>query len=241
MTTYDSLKNNSRQKVWRGIIRALIFILLTKLVLALIVEIPVDNMLHGEIIWRALIINLSFPPLLMLIAGLTIPKISPKNALAIHKSLKEIIYQGRLNVKPFKLAPRARRQSEIIFDYLFSSFSLALVIFVIWLLVRLGFNFVSISFFFLFVSAVSFLSFRIRANSRELVIQRRHEDTITSFVELVFLPFIRLGKKMSEKLIQYNPMLFLLDFLIEAPLKTVIRLIRSWFNFVSKKKEEMEY
>lgn len=241
MTTYETLKKDSRQKVWRGIVRALIFILLSKLTLAFIVEVPVDNALHGEIIWNALIINLSLPPLLMLFAGLTIPNINSKNSLAIHKSIKEILYQTELQVKPFALAKRPRRQSEVIFDYIFSTFTLALVVFVIWLLSTFGFNFVSIFFFFFFVSAVSFLSFRIRVNSKELVVKRRREDTITSFVELIFVPFVRLGKKMSDELTLHNPMLFLLDFLIEAPLKTVIRLIRSWFNFVSKKKEEMEY
>jgi hypothetical protein len=177
----------------------------------------------------------------MLFSGATIPNIKSSNSLAISSSLKEILYSTELQVKAFIIRKRPRRQSEVIFDYIFSAFTLALVIFVIWLLYNFGFNFVSIFFFFFFVSAVSFLSFRIRVNSRELVVKRRREDTITSFVELIFVPFVRLGKKMSDELTLHNPVLFLLDFLIEAPLKTIIRLIRSWFNFVSKKKEEMEY
>lgn len=241
MTTYDSLKKESRSTVWRGVFRALIFIFLTKLVLAFIIEIPVDRLLHSQILWNVLAINLSFPPVLMFIAGLTIPPIYIKNSLSIHKSLQEIIYDANLAVKEFNLKKPVKRRSEKIFDSLFTLFSLALLIFTIWLLVRLQFNFVSISLFFIFISAVSFLSFRIRTTSKELVMIRKREDSMTSVVELMFLPFIRIGRIMSNELNRHNPMLFILDFLIETPFKSLLKFLRSWFNFVSKKKEEMEY
>jgi len=241
MTNYDSMKKISRATVWRGVFRALLFILLTKLILAFIIEIPFDRLLHDKILWSVLTINLSFPPILMLIGGLSIPPINPKNRVSVQKSLHEIIFEAKLNVPNFNLKRPVKRRSERIFDTFFTVFSIALVIFAIWLLIRLGFNFVSITLFFIFVSAVSFLSFRIRTASRELVMIRKREDAVTSVVELVFLPFIRMGRRMSNELTRHNPMLFALDFLIETPFKTLIKILRSWFNFVSKKKEEMEY
>lgn len=241
MTNYDSMKKISRATVWRGVFRTLLFIFLTKLVLAFILEIPFDRLLHDKILWNVLAINLSFPPILMLIGGLSVPPINPRNRISVQKSLHEIIFEAKLNVPNFDLKRPVKRRSERMFDTLFTILSIALVIFAIWLLIRLGFNFVSITLFFIFVSAVSFLSFRIRTVSRELVMIQKREDAVTSVVELVFLPFIRIGRRMSNELTRHNPMLFALDFLIETPFKTLIKILRSWFNFVSKKKEEMEY
>jgi hypothetical protein len=241
MTNYDSMRKISRSTVWRGVFRALIFILLTKFILAFIVEIPFDRLLHDQVAWNVLAINLSFPPILMLLAGLSIPQINPKNRISIQKSLHEIIFSSKLDVKEFDLRRPVKRRSERLFDSLFTVFSIVLIILAIWLLVKLQFNFVSITLFFIFVSAVSFLSFRIRTASKELVMIRKRDDTVTSVVELIFLPFIRMGRRMSNELTRHNPMLFALDFMIETPLKTLIKILRSWFNFVSKKKEEMEY
>lgn len=241
MTMYYSLKSESRKTVWRGVYRALLFIFLTKLILVFIVEMPVDRLLHGAVSWKVLAINLSTPPILMLLAGMTIPPLNPKNDLLIRKSLQEIIFSGKLEIKPFNLSWPVKRKTEPVFEFLLWGFSLALIVLIILFLSWLQFNFVSIILFFIFVSAVSFLALRIRANSRELGMSRPREDSVTSIVELIFVPFANLGKRMSQQLTQHNPMLFVLDFLIEAPLKTLLRILRSWFRFVSRKKEEMEY
>lgn len=241
LENYRLLKIKANQKVWIGIWRALIFIFLTKLVLAFIIEIPVDRWLAGGVYMPALILNLSLPPLLMLIAGLSIPRIPDRNKTTIKSTLEDIFTKAKIDGDPFVIEPKSKAKSTKVFSVILSLFTLAVFTGVVWLLLFLKFNFVSIALFFLFVSAVSFLSFRIRANSKELVMKRRREDSVTSLVELVFMPFIQLGKSMSDSLNRYNPIMLFLDFFIEAPFKTIVRIIRSWLNFVSSKKEELEY
>lgn len=239
---YESLRIQSNMKVWRGIWRALIFVFLTKLVLAFIIEIPVDRLIHGEILWLPLIANISFPPLLMFIAGGSIPKIPARNSELMRDSLSELIKTSRLPIeKPYKIARKKVSAASQLFNYLLSIYSLAIIVLVVWLLIKLHFSIVSIILFFLFVSAVSFLSFRIRVNSRQLLVRRRSQDSITTLVEFIFLPFITLGKLMSDQLNRLNPIMLALDFGIEAPFKTIIKILRTWFNFISSKKEELEY
>jgi len=241
MENYRMLKIKSNQKVWTGIWRALIFIFLTKLILAFVIEVPVDRWLEGQIHIQALVFNLTLPPLLMLIAGLSIPKIPKRNEVVLEKTLEEIFSSAKIQADSFKVEPKSKSKSNKVFGVALSIFTLAVFTAVVWLLILIKFNFVSITLFFFFVSAVSFLSFRIRANSKELIMKRRREDSVTSLVELIFMPFIQLGKSMSDGLNKYNPAMLFLDFFIEAPFKTIVRIMRSWLNFISSKKEELEY
>lgn len=239
---YESLRVQSNMKIWRGIWRALIFILLTKLTLAFIIEIPVDRMVQGEILWVPLIANVSFPPLLMFLAGISIPKIPQRNSELMREALSEILKTGELKAdKPFMIERKKSSKASTIFNYTLSFYSLAILVLVVWLLLILKFSIVSIILFFFFVSAVSFLSFRIRVNSKQLLIRRRAQDSITTLVEFIFLPFITLGKLMSDQLNRLNPLLLALDFGIEAPFKTILKILRTWFNFISSKKEDLEY
>lgn len=242
LQTYESLRIRSNAKVWRGTWRALIFLLLTKTILAIIVEIPVDRAIHGEILWLPLVANITFPPFLMFLSGVTIPKIPSKNSLLMQEAISEIINSGKLSVdKPFVIEKKKRTKTFNFFNYILTIFSLGLLFLVVFGLIKLHFNTVSIVLFFLFVSAVSFLSFRIRVNSKELLIKRRSQDSLTTLVEFIFLPFISLGKSMSDSLNRLNPFLLAVDFVIEAPFKSILKILRAWFNFISSKKEEMEY
>lgn len=242
MEVYESLKKDSDSKIWRGTWRALAFVFLTKLILAFILEVPIEKAMHGEIIWLALIVNISLPPFLMFISGLTISKIPSKNTNRIKSSIEEIIYRGKIATeKKIEIGYKKETKSGAVFNFVLLLISVAILFFVVWGLLILKFSLISIVLFLVFVSAVSFLSFRIRTNSKELLVKRSRQDSATSIVELVFLPFIRIGKIMSDGLNRLNPFLLALDFAIEAPLKTIIKILRSWFAFVSKKKEELEY
>lgn len=239
---YESLRIQSNMKVWRGIWRALIFVFCTKLILAFIIEIPVDRLIHGGILWLPLIANISFPPILMFLAGASIPKIPFRNSELIKEATTEILKTHKLTIeRPYKIARKKNSKASQIFNYLLSIYSLAIIVFVIWMLILLKFTAVSIVLFFVFVSAVSFLSFRIRVNSKQLLLRRKAQDSITTLVEFIFLPFITLGKLMSDQLNRLNPFLLALDFGIEAPFKTIIKIFRIWFNFIASKKEDLEY
>lgn len=201
MEIYESLKQESNSRIWRGTLRALLFVFLTKIILAFLIEVPIDRYLHGEIIWLALIVNIYLPPFLMFLPGLTIPKIPIINSKRVRKSLEEIVWQGKLETdKQIEIGYKKETRSSTFFGYLLSLISIAIFGFVVWGLLALDFSIVSIVLFLIFVSAVSFLSFRIRTSSKELIVKRGPQDSVTSIVELVFIPFIRIGKMMSDGL-----------------------------------------
>lgn len=241
METYKAMINSARTKVFRGTVRALIFIFLTKIILALVLEVPYDKYFTGGVHYLSLFINILTPPVLMFIAGTFVKSPLPKNAKLVAESVSRILYEDAVGEKKFNLIPRRNSRSFVIFNMFYSLFNIAVLIGVIWLLLLLRFNLVSIILFFFFVSIVSFFSFRIRNIALELAMQRSSDDAITTALEVLFLPFIKIGKYISGKFALFNPTMMLVDFLIEAPLKTIIRIVNYWRRFVNAKKEEMEY
>ena len=239
MEEYNLKIAEARSKVWRGTIRALIFILITKISLAFVLEIPFDKYISGTVDIVSLLINISLPPLLMLFSGTFIKSPSRRNYKTISESVIYLLTQNQLDSKKYALV-KSRSNTFLFFNLAYSLISLAILAGVIWLLLYLKFNIVSIALFFFFVSVVSFFSFRIRNIALELAMKKGRDDAITSVLELVLMPFIRIGKFFSDRFASFNPMILALDFLIEAPLKTVIKIMNSWLRFINAKKEELE-
>ena len=52
-------------------------------------------------------------------------------------------------------------------------------------------------------------------------------------------PFIAVGQQISYRYSQVNIVATILDLLIELPLKTILRLVRQWTQFLNQKKDEL--
>ena len=108
-----------------------------------------------------------------------------------------------------------------------------------WLLWRLGFNWLGGLIFFFFVSLVLLFGFRVRWAANELRVTSERESLMGSLINLISLPFLDLGVRLSLGLSRLNVLMFGLDFLIEAPLKMIIDLIGEWTNFIRQKQAEV--
>ena len=108
-----------------------------------------------------------------------------------------------------------------------------------WLLLMIGFSLVHIGIFLVFISAASFLGFRLSRLVRELEVVRSASNGPTFIRDLVYLPFVVVGRWMSEKYAKVNIVALILDMLIELPLKTVLRLVRQWGAFIDDRKDKI--
>ena len=237
---YKSLVEDAKTKVLRGSLRALVFIFLTKILLALLLEVPFDRFMSGDVNYLALTINISLPPVIMLLAG-TLTKSPPKkNSQLISQSIDEILYSNRIGGDgKVDLIGGNKNKVYLWFNYIYGIYNIVILILIVWLLYQIGFNILSILLFFFFMSLVSFFSFRIRSVALLLAMEKS-QDTVTSVIEFLFLPFIKIGKYISERFSSFNPVILIIDLLIEAPLKTIIRVLNLWNGFVNAKKEELE-
>ncbi len=224
------------RRINRAIVRSVIFLIITKFIIGIAVEVPYDFWAHGEIIWLPLIVNLIFPPLYMVALRLTHTLPGFANTASLVDRVDSMLYGEKTTLVKKQLS--ARRYGSI-FSALYVLFSLAVFGGVLWLLLMLGFSLVHIAIFFIFISAASFLGFRLSRLIRELEIVRSSSNGLTFLRDVVYLPFVVVGQWMNEKYSQINIVATILDMLIELPLKTVLRLVRQWGAFIDDRKDRI--
>lgn len=228
------------QKVIRALVRGILFVLLTKVFLAFLIEVPYELKVKGEINYLAVGINTTLPPVVMLISGLFIKIPGRKNTSILLKVINSAVINEEIPFNQLNSLSRARKKGYILFNTVYSIISLIIIALVIWALISLSFEIVGISLFFLFISIVSFLGFRIRATARELEVKSTEDSLFSGVMGLVLLPFIIIGRFLSEKWSEYNFTLMFWDFIIEAPFKTIIGFLEGWFYFLREKREDFE-
>ncbi len=224
------------RRINRAIIRSVLFLIITKFIIGIAVEVPYDLWAHGQIIWLPLLVNLVFPPFYMVALRLTHTLPGFANTTALVDRVDAMLYGEKIVLVKQKLG--ADRYGAV-FSALYASFSLVIFGLVLWVLLMLNFSLVHIGIFFVFISAASFLGFRLSRLIRELEIVRSSSNGLTFLRDVIYLPFVVVGQWMSEKYSQVNIVAIILDMLIELPLKTVLRLIRQWGAFIDDRKDKI--
>jgi hypothetical protein len=225
---------NSR--INRGIIKSVIFLIITKFLIGVAIEVPYDYLVAGSIIWMPLIINLAFPPIYMILLRSTLLLPGQANTNRLLQQIEQILFRP-----PVKQLER-RLSTSFGLGYNLAYALIFIIVFggVGYTLWRFfGFDLLHLSIFFLFLSGASFLGFRLSRMIREIEAIDSDQNAITTVRDFLYMPFVVVGRFMSEKYEQVNIVALSLDMLIELPLKTVLRLIRQWGAFISSKKDEL--
>ncbi|MCK5027865.1 MAG: hypothetical protein KAS07_05595, partial [Candidatus Pacebacteria bacterium] len=110
---------------------------------------------------------------------------------------------------------------------------------ILWILNQLHFNFLGIAFFLFFLTFVSYFGLRIRFISRRWLINTNEQKFLSFVWDLFTLPIISLGRWLAIKFASINIFVFILDFIIEAPFKIVLKAIDTFVHFVKEKKDEI--
>jgi hypothetical protein len=229
---YESINT----RINRGIIKSVFFLIITKVLIGLAIEIPYDYLVAGMILVMPLAINLLFPPVYMLLLRGTLMLPGPANTTRLSQQLEEILYG-----EPAKQLTRRQANSfgagyNVVYAAVF------LVVFggIGYLLHALfEFDALHLFIFFLFLSGASFLGFRLSRLIREVEAVDGDQNAVTTVRDFLYMPFVVVGRFMSEKYAQLNIIALTLDMLIELPLKTILRLIRQWAAFISTKQDQL--
>jgi hypothetical protein len=223
------------KRLERGLIKSVVFIVITKLMIGVGVEIPYDLLFHGSIIILPLAVNLLFPPfyMLSLVLGLQLP--SSANKHTIHNYMEQILYG--VNESHLQLPKRRRATPGTRLAYALL-FTIPLVITVL-ALDSIGFNIVQMIIFFIFFSTASFLGFRLSTMVRDLELTSRRVGLLGSLQDFFYLPFVTLGQWLSRKYSQINVIAQFMDIAIELPLKSMLRLLQQWVSFLRERHEEL--
>jgi len=228
----------SRTSLHRSITRSIIYLVITKFLLFLVLEIPVDYFLLKHFAIVPIAINLLFPPSLLAIIALSTKLPDERNTDMIVTGINEIIH-GHGDLTQVSKSRRRSLLMNVIFIVLYGFLFAASFGFLIYLLQILEFTATSILIFLFFLSLVSLFAYRIRLANQELIVTPPRKGILRALWSFFTLPVLHAGKWMSTRFARINVFIFVLDFVIEAPFKSFIKVIEEWMNYVYEKKEEI--
>ncbi len=236
---HDQIKKEylkAKRKLNKGLIKSIIFLLITKTLIGLAIEVPYDLITTGALIVAPFVVNLFAPVVYLLILRLGFKLPGTTNTKALRVYADDMLYDEHANAS---LYPAFKtKKYPIGFSIAYGLMFIIIFAAVANLLMLLGFNIVNGLIFFIFIAAASFLGFRLSRIVRELELVAVKQGAISTIRELIFTPFTFLGKWISDKYQKVNIVALALDTFIELPLKTILRLIRQWTKFLDEKTDQ---
>jgi hypothetical protein len=230
-------------RVRRAIVRSVIFILLTKAFFAIAIEATFERIVLGRILWSALIVNIATPPALMALMGFLIKTPGQDNTDRIYRYIRAIFTTNQLKFAKQLVAKKSPPKAKPLLNFAFTILWLAtfFVAFgaIVYILTKFHFNALSIGVFAFFLAIASFLAYRINQAAKIYSIEPR--KTLTApIVDFVFIPVVRVGRYLTTGISQINIFIYILDYVIEMPLKGLSAFLEQWFYYLQSKREELE-
>lgn len=237
---YQKRLKGSKDRIFRAAIYSVISIFVTKILLALLIEIPFDRYVTHQFNYSSLVFNIVIPPALMFLMILTIRPPTRENLQRAILEVMKITFESKQkDVYQIKAPPK---RGCIMKGFLFLLYLLSFIIsfgFIIWGLTRLSFGVLSIIIFIVFLSLILFAAIRLKHRARELQIEEENETILTSIFDFLTLPIARAGKWLASQWERYNVLIILFNILLELPFQLFTEFLEQWRSFLREKKEEI--
>lgn len=229
-------KENAR--IQKSAIRAILYILFTKTILAFALELPYDLAMLGKVYYPALAANVIFHPFLLFLITYTIKPLGEKNTDLIISGLNSVISGNETTLIRIK-DKKGKNFLYFIFLMLYGFIFLLSFGVVILILNRLNFNIMSIALFTFFLTLVTYFGLRIRFTAKNWAVTSDRERTIYFLGNILVMPIVEVGRWLSHKFDSVNVLVFIMDFIIETPFKVLLNVFDSFLSFLKDKREEM--
>jgi hypothetical protein len=236
---YDKRFLRIKKQLRRIAFLSVISFLISKMLIAFAIEIPLDKYIYHAISISSLLINISFPPLLMLFIVSFIKLPSKKNFFLVYDSVKQIIYSED-EKKYIISAPKNKSILTNIFIYLVYGGVLIITLYFVtkWLL-YFHFSPASIVIFILFSSMVIATGVKIKNRAREMSLEKETTNVFGFIIDLITVPFMIIGRWTISGLSKFNILVVVFDFLIELPFQVFVEFVENFRSFLRDRKEEI--
>ncbi len=239
---YKKREATLKVRLSRAAIYATLSIFITKIIMGMAIEIPIDKYVTHDFHLLSLAMNIIIPPLLMYLLVSTIKVPGRENIERAVLETMRIIHQTErkdtYEVKTFKVKRNFVVSGAIDFIYVVTfAITLSLIIYILNLL---KFSALSTAIFVLFVSLIAFTGTRLRQRSRELEIIEEKEGFFNMLTDLFAIPLVEVGKWLTQKWQKYNVISALFNILIDMPFMVLVEFIEQWRYFLKEKKEKIQ-
>jgi hypothetical protein len=241
----EVLKNQLEQmsgKIATAGVRSIIYVFLTKMVLAFGLEVPFEIFVYGQLNRIPLILNIVFPPLLMWITTMQIkvPTTKEREALVARTWYVVENFDNLKNEEDLLTPENAENRASLayyIFSTLYTIFFIGTFALIFYVLGLIGFRFFSKLIFIFFLTIIAFFAYRISQIAKVYFWKNQGKES-SSLWDTVSLPILTIGSLLSIGLSKLNFLAFAFDFILEAPFKLILGFVDDWVQFLSMKKEE---
>jgi hypothetical protein len=223
-------------------IRSIIYVFLTKMVLAFGLEVPLEIFVFGRLGKLPLTVNLIFPPFLMWLATTQIKLPSEKEKEGLMARAWIILSNPEfIGSEKDVLKDSEDRQEQglgwWIFSVLYGVCFVGVFVLIYYLLGIIGFTFFSKVIFIFFLCIIAFFAYRIVQITRVYSWKNAGRES-TNFTDMISVPILAIGSRLSQGLSKLNFLAFAFDFILEAPFKLILGFLDDWVQFLSIKREE---
>ncbi len=223
-------------------LRSIVYVFLTKMILAFGMEVPFEIFFYGKIGKIPLALNLIFPPILMWLTTMQIHLPSKKERTALIERSWFIIQNYE------ELKNEEGNMEEVtgepnhgtiywIFSVTYWAFFVGVFALIFFGLGEIGFTFFSKIIFIFFLTIIAFFAYRITQVAK-VYSWRGTKNESSTLLDIISLPILAMGSHLSRGLAKLNFLAFAFDFILEAPFKIILGFVDDWVQFMSIKKEE---
>ncbi|MBI2075086.1 MAG: hypothetical protein HYT82_00265, partial [Candidatus Harrisonbacteria bacterium] len=228
-----------RHRLHRLAFFSVLSFLLSKIAVALAVEIPVELSFTGNFAVPQIVLSILFPPFLMLliVAGIRLPG-KENTALAV-AAASETIYESAPR-KYFVVVPKKRGifGNAVIYGAYLALFALSFYA-LHRALTALHFNIANVIIFALFLSLVLAAGVKIKNRARELSVIAERPRIAAFILDLFIFPFITVGQWIISGLAKFNVLVLAMNAVIELPLQIFVEFLENLRGFIESKKDEL--
>lgn len=232
-----------KSKITRMATRSIIYVFITKMLIAFLFEIPSDLYITKDFRLLSLLINVSFPPAMMFALTLSVSAPKKDNTIRIVKRIRGMFYQNedQKTITPMFVSLKPRQYGPILTAFLTILYIFAFVVsfgIIFKTLRSLHFNLLSQIVFVLFLSGIAFFAYQIRQVAKDYKVSDR-EGLLSPFADFFMVPILSVGQFVGKALSRFNFLTFIFDFILEAPVKTVGEVFEEITHFLREKREEV--
>jgi hypothetical protein len=178
---------------------------------------------------------------MMWIIGMSTAIPGAKNTQSMISRLSTVVYKSdEKAAQNFSVVSKTRNTTLTgVFSLIYLLLFVTVFGGITYFLTLLDFSFFGVLIFFFFLSLVILFGFRVRYNAVQLRVDSENETFLGHLASYLTLPFLNFGFYLSKGLSKINFLSVILDFIIEAPLKSIIEIFEEWISFIKEKKEQV--
>lgn len=223
------------ENIKRSGLRAVVYVLFTKLILVAVLEWPYEAFVLGDITYTPLVINALFHPLLLLALTRGVEFPGEDNTAAV---VAGVIGSVRGTAARALRLPRRSTGYTFIFSVLYAVMCIGIFGAIVSVLHALNFTSLGAALFLFFLALVTYFAFRIRYRASQWRIVGE-DSPFSVFLGLLASPIVRIGGWLSERFASINVLVILMDFILEMPFRFVLDFSDQFVRYLADKAEEV--